>query len=88
MQKEQKLETRHFGPLRSSKGHHCRGEPLCCSEGCLAAARPKGKKAPPASLRYNEVLRRAVDTVNMSHFRIFVSEHLVFVHQLFRNPIK
>ena len=93
MQNEQKLETGHFGPLRYNEGHPRRGVALRRNEGCLAVARPKGQKVRPpppwTSLRRNvAVLRCGVGTVHTSHFWIFVSEHFVFVHRLFRNPIK
>ena len=79
MQNEQKLETRHFGPLRRIEGHPRRGE----------AKGPESAPPPWTSLRRNvAVLRCGVDTVHTSHFWIFFSEHLVFVHRLFRNPIK
>ena len=59
------------GPLRRNKGHPRRGVALRCSEGCLAAASPKGQKGSfrlhcsVAMLCHSvAVLRRGVDTVH------------------------
>ena len=84
-------KTGHHGPLRRSEGHPCYDVALRRSEGCLTEARLKGQKAPspglprrsPATPRQSASLQRSNATAKslftVGSFRIFVSEHLVFV---------
>ena len=73
--KEQKLESGNFGPLSRSVGNPSCNVALRRSVGCLAVARPRFPKGHPSGmLRCRHYSLR-------ENFRIFVSEHLVFVHR-------
>ena len=62
--------------------------PFAAAKGCLAAARPRAKKATPRVRCSIAVLRRDEDTVHRGKISDFDSKSLVFVHRLFRNHNK
>ena len=93
---EQNWKSEHIGLLSRRVGNPHRGINPCQGVGCLAMMRSRCQNGTPRvrhdvavlrrgeseSLSHNvEVLCRSVATVYNKPFRIFVSQHLVFVHQ-------